>query len=174
MTDPLVAIAKHAKKGDALLLRLKSARERGEIAQLVCNLRQWHHELYPLAEAYSVPLAESLRQQDPRPEEYARVADREYIGAAQPRLLMTTATALYRLKPHLAAVRLRKPPGRKPGQGAYDDSAAIEEMRRLVLEEGLTPWAAAWRANHLGGPATTTDQKVKRIYDKYRKKYVSN
>lgn len=36
MSNSLVAIANHVKKGDALLLRLKSARERGAIAKYVC------------------------------------------------------------------------------------------------------------------------------------------
>ena len=169
MTDPLIPIARHVEKGDALLLALKGARERGKIAEHVRALRRWHRALRPVVAAYNAPLAESLRRLDPRPKEYARVADKEYCGYAQPLLLMTTATVLYRLKPHLSAVRQRKKPGRKAGQGRYDDVAAIKEISRLVAQEGMNGYKAAWEAEHLADPrCTTIQQKVKRIYDKYR------
>ena len=168
--DPLVAVAAHAKTGDRLLLRLKSARARGKIAEYVCALRRWHKALYPLVEAYSPALAESLRQTDPRPEEYARVYGK-YSSLAQFRLLMTTATALYRLKPHLAAVRSRKTPGRKPGQG-YKDDKAIKEMRRLVTKAGLSPWKASQHvvplADQRNPEAIPT---ARRVYGKYKKLY---
>ena len=171
MTDPLIPIAHHVEKGDALLLALKSARERGRIAEHVCALRRWHRAMQPLVAAYSAPLAESLRQLDPRPEEYARVGG-AYTSKAQVWLLMTTATVLYRLKPHLSAVRHRKKPGRKPGQGEYNDLPAIEKMHSLVTQDGLSVWAAAQHATHLADQRNPeADTITRRIDKKYRKLY---
>ncbi len=168
--DPLVAVAAHAKTGDRLLLRLKSARERGKIAEYVCALRRWHKELQPLVEAYSTALAESLRQQDPRKKEYRRVSG-VYSSLAQIRLLMTTATALYRLKLHLAAVRPRKTPGRKPGQG-YKDDKAIKKMRRLVIKDKLSPWKASQHVVHSADQRNPDPIAIaRRVYRKYQKLY---
>ena len=167
--DPLVAVAAHAKTGDRLLLRLKSARERGKIAEYVCALRRWHRSLRPLVQAYSAPLAESLRMLNPRCKEYERVAG-NYTSLAQWRLLMTTATALYRLSPHLLTARRGKP-GRKTGQGAREDGEALAEMARLINEKGSNEWAAARDSVHLADHRGTPDvhQRTKRIYNTYRR-----
>ena len=145
--DPMLAITAHVRAGEDLLLRLKSARERDAIAKYVRALRRWHHELQPLVEAYSVPLAESLRILNPRPEEYQRVAG-DYQGLAQPRLLMTTATVLYRLAPHLANAKPVRRQGRKKGT-VLDDSEAVAKARELV-KEGVSNRQAALQAVALG------------------------
>jgi hypothetical protein len=93
-----------------------------------------------------------------------------YTSEAQKLLLMTTATVLYRLKPHLSAVRQRKSPGRKKGQGAYDDGAAIGNMCRLVEEEGVNPWSAAGQSVELADQRNPDAVAItKRLDGKYRR-----
>ena len=169
MADPMLALTDQVRAGDDLMMRLKSARAPNDIAKYVRALRRWHRDLRPLVKTYNAPLAESLRMLNPRPEEYQRVAG-NYTSLAQWRLLMTTATALYRLSPHLSTARRGKP-GRKTGQGAREDGEALAEMARLINEKGSNEWAAARDSVHLADQRGTPDvhQRTKRIYNTYRR-----
>ncbi len=168
MTKPILTLTEMCREGDAALERLKRARSRDDVAHWVRTLRDWHRDLQPPAEAYSPPLAESLRKMNPHPEEWARVADAllsgRYIGEAQRLLLLTTATALYRLAPHLA----KAGPVRKEGRTKLDDDAAVAKARELV-RLGDTKWAAANKVEHFAARGTTPGANVRRVYGKLDK-----
>lgn len=65
--------------------------------------------------------------------------------------------------------------GRKPGAGAYDDTASLSEMKKLCSSgEAKSPHQAA---NMIAGRvqgAGTIESKVSRLLSKYNKKYGSN
>ena len=63
-----------------------------------------------------------------------------------------------------------KRPGRKPGGGAYDDSKAVAEMRRL-LDDGTakSKSQAANMATHLARGPATLESKARRLRDRFSK-----
>lgn len=138
----LLKLSELSRTGAADMKRLKRTRDRDETARLVRALRRWHGEIIRTAEDYSGPLAQALWDQNPRNYEYARVAG-EYPSLAQARLLMTTATALYRLAPHLANAK----PVRKTGPKPRRAPEALAEFHRLrVLPDPPSKNEAAHRA----------------------------
>ena len=124
--DPIGRLTDLYKAGDTDMERLKRATERNAIAQLVRSLRRWHKELQEATREYSPSLAAALWKMNPRSKEYARVAG-TYSSFAQRLLLMTTATALYRLAPHLADAK----PKRKTGPKKKNLNKHIAEAKVL-------------------------------------------
>ncbi len=133
MADPMLALTDQVRAGDDLMMRLKSARAPNDIAKYVRALRRWHRDLRPLVKAYTAPLAESLRMLNPRPEEYQRIAG-NYTSLAQWRLLMTTATALYRLSPHLANAAPVKPKN-KGGRPKHQHPELVKAVQKGLLAQ---------------------------------------
>ncbi len=169
MADPMLALTDHVKAGDDLMMRLKSARARKDIAEHVCALRRWHRDLRPLVQAYSAPLAESLRMLNPRRKEYERVAG-TYTSLAQIRLLMTTATALYRLSPHLAnaaPVKRKNKGGRPKHQYPELVEAARKELLAQVARGDKLVKAKAFEAalKPLGLDGDKYERLVRWLYD---------
>ncbi len=70
--------------------------------------------------------------------------------------------------PARVVVAATKKPGRAPGHGAYDDSAAVAEIERLVATD-IAPWAASKKAEPLAARGISTEQNARRIYKKYKK-----
>lgn len=171
----LLKLTEHVPAGDTLLERLKRARARRDIARLVRALRKWHRELQPIAAAYSVPLAEGLRKMNPRPEENARVHGVIFsplvvnrygkIYEAQRRMLVTTATALYRIAPHLAAV----PAKDKGGNREIPEDDIIAEIHRLRVTGKLIIEDAIRRVIPEGLTEVENERMIGRLRKKYRK-----
>ena len=162
--NPIALLTDLYKSGDNYMERLRRATERKDIARLVRSLRRWHGDLQAPARAYSPALAAALWKMNPRPKEYARVVG-VYPSQAQMLLLRTTATALFRLAPHLADAK----PMRKTGPKKKDKKKEIAEARLLRRrDEDLKKLPAAKLVVEKYGKGDSASEKA--AIDQIRKK----
>ena len=148
--NPIVRLADLYAEGDDLLMRLRRAETRDDVAHGVWAIRRWRHEVIDAATAYSVTLAESLAYLNPAPHETVRAILPRYIGggeryrSAHRVWLVVAATILTRLGPALAKAEPARRQGRpKTKGGKLDDSAAITEAKRLMRAGGMKRHTAA-------------------------------
>ena len=167
----LQKLAELQTEGDDLLMGLMRAKTRDNVAHHIRALRRWHGFLKPPAQAYSEPLAESLRMMNPHPEEWARVAHiinypKRYMGEAHRLLLLTTATALYRLAPHLATA---KPRQRNYKVLAPQEFENIIRREPLTFERGELSRLARQIADMIGCNANTAEKEIRPFYKKLKR-----
>ena len=148
MSEVWKQLTVHAVEGRRLKKRLRYAGTRETVAEYVCELRRWHRDLLPLAEACGISLgiddAYYPTEQEARPVvgplvERPLVTNRRgEITEAQRTMLVVTAAALSRLAPVLATLAPMPPksPGGRPSLDPPARIAAIEQELREQRRRG--------------------------------------
>ena len=175
MPDSRQKFAAHAMAGRADLDHLLRARDRSEIARLMCCLLRWHREMLPLAEAYDPAMVAYLKPVRPKLEELIRIwgkLNKLPIGR-QRGLCNATEAALVRINDALMQRHDRGPvlPTRKHGELGRNAFKVYEEIiieRTQTFERGELTTLAREIAERIGCSQSMVEKTIRADYKKLK------